>query len=164
MAWQTPKTDWTTNPKNPTADDFNRIEGNIDFLKQDIETKKGKIVDALNTVGLASTLDDTYDTLANRIISSNQGTIIITPSTQNQTIPKGFHSGSGYVKGDPNLIANNIRNGVSIFGVVGSFKFQINDSISNVLYDNAINKQVPPNATPQLMAKFQFIETGISIP
>jgi len=48
MTWQNPKTDWVTNPKNPIAEDFNRIEGNIDFLKQEIETKKGAIVDALN--------------------------------------------------------------------------------------------------------------------
>lgn len=117
--WNTPKTDWVTNPKNPVAEDFNRIEGNIDFLKGDIETKKGAIVDALNTVGLASELTDTHATLASRIAGANQGTRIITPSTANQTIAKGFHSGSGYVQGDANLIGDNIKSGVSIFGVSG---------------------------------------------
>lgn len=120
MAWQEPKTDWQANPKNPMAEDFNRIEGNVDFLKTDIETKKGAIVDALNTVGLASELADTHATLASRITGSNQGTKIITPGTTNQTIAKGFHSGSGYVKGDANLIAGNIKKGVNIFGVMGS--------------------------------------------
>lgn len=121
MAWQEPKTDWPTNPKNPAPEDFNRIEGNIDFLKGDIETKKGAIVDALNTVGLASELTDTHATLASRITGANQGAKIITPGTTNQTIAKGFHSGAGYVKGDANLVSANIKKGVSIFGVVGSF-------------------------------------------
>lgn len=119
MAWQEPKTDWVANPKSPMSEDFNRIESNIDFLKGDIETKKGAIVDALNTVGLASELTDTHATLASRIAGANQGTRIITPSTANQTIAKGFHSGSGYVQGDANLIGDNIKSGVSIFGVSG---------------------------------------------
>lgn len=120
MAWQEPKTDWAVNPKNPVAEDFNRIEGNVGFLKGDIETKKGAIVDALNTVGLASELTDTHATLASRITGANQGAKIITPGTTNQTIAKGFHSGAGYVKGDANLEAANIKAGTSIFGVIGS--------------------------------------------
>jgi len=125
MTWQNPKTDWVTNSKNPMAEDFNRIEGNVDFLKTDIETKKGAIVDALNTVGLASELADTHATLASRITGANQGTKIITPGTTNQTIAKGFHSGSGYVKGDANLVAGNIRQGVSILEVPGTFVFDL---------------------------------------
>ena len=30
--WQTPKTDWDTNPEAPTGAIMNRIEGNIDYL------------------------------------------------------------------------------------------------------------------------------------
>ncbi len=121
MVWKNPKLDWTTNPKNPVPEDFNRIEGNIDFLKTDIETKKGAIVDAMNSVGIASQISDTHATLASKITNSNQGTKIITPSTVNKTITKGFHSGQGYVKGDANLIAENIKLGKSIFGVAGGF-------------------------------------------
>jgi hypothetical protein len=120
MAWQEPKTDWVANPKSPMSEDFNRIESNIDFLKGDIETKKGAIVAALNTVGLASELTDTHATLASKITSANQGTKIITPGTTNQTIAKGFHSGQGYVKGDANLKTTNIRKGINIFGLIGS--------------------------------------------
>ena len=119
--WNTPKTDWVTNPKNPVAEDFNRIEGNIAFLKGDIETKKGAIVNALNTVGLETQLTDTHAQIANKIVAANQGTKIYTPSTVNQPIPKGFHSGQGYVKGDANLIAANIPVGKTIFGVTGSY-------------------------------------------
>lgn len=120
MAWQTPKTDWAVNPKNPVPEDFNRIEGNIAFLKGDIETKKGAIVNALNTVGLETELTDTHAQIANKIVAANQGTKIYTPSTVNQPIPKGFHSGQGYVKGDANLKPENIIAGKSIFGVNGT--------------------------------------------
>lgn len=51
----------------------------------------------------------------------NQGAKIITPSTVNQAIPAGYHNGLGYVKGDSNLIASNIKNGVTIFGVTGNY-------------------------------------------
>ena len=50
----------------------------------------------------------------------NNGAKIITPSTTNQAIPAGYHNGSGYVKGDTNLKPENIKNGVSIFGVAGN--------------------------------------------
>ncbi len=50
----------------------------------------------------------------------NRGAVIITPGTSNQTIQAGYHNGSGYVVGDSNLVANNIKNGVAIFGVTGS--------------------------------------------
>lgn len=50
----------------------------------------------------------------------NRGAMIITPGTSNITIPAGYHNGSGYVKGDPNLVPENIKQGVSIFGVSGT--------------------------------------------
>ncbi len=67
MAWQTPKTDWAINPKNPKSEDFNRIEGNISALKEEIETKKGLIVDAVNSMGQAAALNDTHLDLATKI-------------------------------------------------------------------------------------------------
>ena len=192
--WQTPKTDWATNPKNPVAEDFNRIEGNIDFLKQDIETKKGLIVDAINDMNQPAQVSDTHAQLASKIrdISKdataavgdvekgktfyaggqkrtgtleltgdagsgdvltgktfyntdlktkrtgtmpNQGAVIITPSTSNQTIQAGYHSGQGYVRGDPNLKATNITEGVSIFGVAGSMPRVIEISDKMAMFD-----------------------------
>jgi hypothetical protein len=50
----------------------------------------------------------------------NRVAVTITPSTVNQAIPEGYHNGSGYVFGDAELIAGNIKSGVNIFGVVGS--------------------------------------------
>ncbi|MGE6604852.1 hypothetical protein ACQKEY_24550 [Lysinibacillus fusiformis] len=48
------------------------------------------------------------------------GQQIITPSTVNQPITKGEHNGSGYVKGEPNLLPANIKKGVSLYGVQGA--------------------------------------------
>lgn len=46
-----------------------------------------------------------------------------TPSTSNQTIAAGTYcSGAQTIKGDSNLVAGNIKSGVSIFGVAGSFE------------------------------------------
>jgi hypothetical protein len=49
----------------------------------------------------------------------NQGSPVITPSTVNQPLPVGYVAG-GYVAGDPDLAAGNIRQGINIFGVVGN--------------------------------------------
>lgn len=47
----------------------------------------------------------------------------ITPGTTNQTaVPSGYYTGGAVtVKGDSNLIAGNIKSGVSIFGVTGNY-------------------------------------------
>lgn len=45
-----------------------------------------------------------------------------TPTTSNQTIAAGTYcSGAQTIKGDSNLVASNIKSGVSIFGVAGNF-------------------------------------------
>jgi hypothetical protein len=50
----------------------------------------------------------------------NNGAVAITPAIVNQVIAAGYHNGSGYVAGDTDLIADNIKNGVNIFGVTGT--------------------------------------------
>ena len=45
-----------------------------------------------------------------------------TPGTTNQTIAAGrWLTGAQTIKGDANLVANNIKSGVSIFGVAGNY-------------------------------------------
>ena len=52
----------------------------------------------------------------------NQAAQTITPSTEDITISSGkYLSGTQTIKGDANLLAENIKNGVSIFGVAGSY-------------------------------------------
>ena len=50
----------------------------------------------------------------------NRGTVNITPGTANQAITSGYHSGSGVVYGDADLVAGNIKKDVNIFGAVGT--------------------------------------------
>lgn len=46
----------------------------------------------------------------------------ITPGTSNKTIAAGLYlTGAQTIKGDSNLVAGNIKSGVSIFGVTGSY-------------------------------------------
>ena len=46
----------------------------------------------------------------------------ITPSTSDKTIASGrYLTGAQTIKGDANLVAGNIKSGVSIFGVVGTY-------------------------------------------
>lgn len=46
----------------------------------------------------------------------------ITPNTQNQTVAAGTHlTGTLTIKGDANLLAENIKQGVTIFGIEGTY-------------------------------------------
>jgi len=54
---------------------------------------------------------------------ASQGAQTITPGTANKTIAAGkYLSGKQTIKGDANLVAGNIKSGVSIFGVAGSYE------------------------------------------
>jgi hypothetical protein len=50
----------------------------------------------------------------------NRGAVNFTPNTSNQTIVAGYHSGSGVVYGDANLVSGKILNGQTIYGVTGN--------------------------------------------
>jgi len=54
----------------------------------------------------------------------NNGALVITPSGADQHVPEGYHNGSGLVVGDPDLDPANIKEGVDIYGVSGSFDQQ----------------------------------------
>lgn len=54
---------------------------------------------------------------------TTKGAATITPGTSDQSIASGTYlTGAQTVKGDANLVAGNIKRGVSIFGVAGSFE------------------------------------------
>lgn len=50
----------------------------------------------------------------------NNGSVKLTPGTTNQPILLGYHDGTGFCAGDVDLLAENIRYGVSLFGVTGA--------------------------------------------
>lgn len=55
--------------------------------------------------------------------SATKGATTYTPTTSNQTIATGTYcSGAQTIKGDSNLVAGNIKSGISIFGVSGSYE------------------------------------------
>jgi len=156
MAWQQPKTNWDTHPKAIEPADMNRIEGNIEAVREQsdmalrLETvssfpahtagrviyhtgnKRAYVSDGSQWIPIGVEGDAVAaNVLAGKKFSSlaagvgvtgtmpNRGAVTITPGTANQTILQGYHNGSGYVKGDANLVSANILRGKSIFGVVG---------------------------------------------
>jgi hypothetical protein len=63
---------------------------------------------------LAATPEQKYQAV------KNQAAGFITPGTSDQTIPLGYHDGTGTVAGNAALVASNIKLGVNIFGVAGT--------------------------------------------
>ena len=49
----------------------------------------------------------------------DNGAVTYLPGTSDQEIAAGYHDGSGYVQGDPDLAPGNIKDGIDIFGVTG---------------------------------------------
>ena len=64
MAWQTPKTNWQA-ADAPLPDDFNRIEGNTQYLKDEIDSHLAEkanlsVLGHVNHAVLTATLDTTW--------------------------------------------------------------------------------------------------------
>lgn len=61
-------------------------------------------------------------TKSGTLSQTTQAAQTITPSTSDKTISSGvFLTGTQTIKGDKNLVASNIKSGVSIFGVTGTY-------------------------------------------
>lgn len=81
-----------------------------------------------STAAQTITPDSGYDGLSQVVvnaISPTKGAQTYTPTTTNQTISSGrWLTGAQTIKGDANLVASNIKSGVSIFGVSGNYSGQ----------------------------------------
>ena len=76
----------------------------------------------------------------------NQGAKVITPGTTNKAIPAGYHNGSGYVVGDVDLVAENIKQGVNIFGVVGNLPALVFQPGEVVLIESPERAAISPSS------------------
>ena len=81
-----------------------------------------------STTAQTITPDSGYDGLSQVVvnaISPTKGAQTYTPTTTDQTISSGrWLTGAQTIKGDANLVASNIKSGVSIFCVSGSYSGQ----------------------------------------
>jgi len=68
----------------------------------------GKTFSSAAGLGLSGTMPD-------------NGAVTITPGTAPQAIAAGYHNGAGTVAGDADLVPGNIKSGVDLFGVSGTF-------------------------------------------
>ena len=96
------------------------VNDQIDRLTNSRDTIRAKMV----SLGLSSSAD-TIDELATAINGiAVQAAKTVTPSTSDQTAAAAgvYTTGAVTVKGDANLKAENIVDGVSIFGVLGAAK------------------------------------------
>ena len=88
-----------------------------------------------NTITLSKTVNNTPQVTAGYVASgtagnssvsltasvTTKGAATITPGTSNQTISSGTYlTGTQTISGDADLVAGNIKSGVTIFGVAGS--------------------------------------------
>lgn len=70
---------------------------------------------------------------------TTKGATTWTPKTSNQTISSGTYlTGTQTIKGDSNLIASNIKSGVSIFGVTGTLSGGITPTGTKEITENGI--------------------------
>lgn len=95
MAWQTPKTDWKAGDI-PAASDFNRIEGDTQYLKDEVDSHKAE--DASTTakghVQLNNTVTSTSTTqaaTANAVKTVNDGAKAYTDAHEQKAAPHSGH-------------------------------------------------------------------------
>ena len=90
--------------------------------------------------------DNGYDGLSSvqvNAISPTKGAQTYTPTTTNQTISSGrWLTGAQTIKGDANLVASNIKSGVSIFGVSGTLEEGLYQTTTSTITNNSRNRRL----------------------
>jgi len=97
----------------------------------------------------------------------NQAAQTITPGTTDKTIASGkYLSGTQTIKGDSKLVASNIKSGISIFGVTGTYTGSSSGSSSGSGLPNTIiagDTPVIANWTGKNITATTATDTGIAI-
>lgn len=92
------------------------------------------------------TPDSGYDGLSQvtvEAISPVKAAQTYTPGTSNQTIASGrWLTGAQTIKGDADLVAGNIKKGVNIFNVTGTYEMPSNDNALVIVSANSIISSV----------------------
>lgn len=84
-------------------------------------TKSISVTPTVSTAGYVSSGTAGTASVSLSASVTTQGATTYTPTTSDQTIASGtYTTGAQTIKGDANLLAGNIKSGVSIFGVNGS--------------------------------------------
>ena len=102
MAWQTPKTNWGVEPVGPG--DFNRIEGNAEYLKVQTDTIKTKIGTKRFVTGTTPNIDPESSHIV--IHSLGSANVLVSLQTENiGTLTRSFTPNIRYRILDSNRIA-----------------------------------------------------------
>lgn len=106
------------------------LENYVEFLNSSGDATASQILSGKKAVVKGQVITGTIP---------SQSAQTITPSTADKTIASGrYLSGTQTIKGDANLIAENIVSGKSIFGVAGSYSVKKQPAI-NVTLDSSAN-------------------------
>ncbi len=128
-------TTYTPGTVNQTIASGNYLSG-AQTIKGDANLVAANIAKGKSIFGISGTYTSDANAVAGNILSgktayingnkitgtiSSKGAATYTPGKSNQTIASGqYLSGTQTIKGDANLIASNIKKGVSIFGITGT--------------------------------------------
>ncbi|ETT31679.1 hypothetical protein C161_26980 [Paenibacillus sp. FSL R5-192] len=115
-------------------------------------SKTAEVIRATGTASAAQVLSGA--TFSNSTGNNRTGSMpnngsggIVTPDAENQTKLAGYYSSPITVLGDTDLAPPNIRNGINIFGVVGTFSDGVNPGdVISFAYNN--NRVRGANTTP----------------
>jgi hypothetical protein len=73
----------------------------------------------------------------------DMGALSITPGPMDQSIDHGYHNGNGKVLGSSNLISSNIKKGVTVFNVTGTYpSFTECENMRNSCFQDCVNDGV----------------------
>ena len=128
-------TTYTPGTSNQTIASGQYLSG-AQTIKGDSNLVAANIAKGKSIFGISGTYTSDANAVAGNILSgktayingnkitgtiSSKGAATYTPGKSNQTIASGqYLSGTQTIKGDANLIASNIKKGVSIFGITGT--------------------------------------------